>query len=126
MSSDYEFDTHEIAGSGIQIKLTSGEAISSRDLVYVGADGYVYVADASAAATMPVIGMAMFTVSSGGVVSILLKGVMGLSTWTWTAGNELYASDTAGEMSASTGTVEQQVGIALSATQVYIDPKVAV
>lgn len=122
MSSDYEFDTDQVAGSGHMIKMTAGEAISNRDLVYVGADGLGYVADASAAATMPAIGMAMFAVTVGQIVRILLKGFIGLSTWTWTTGSELYASDTAGEMSHIAGTVSQFVGLAFSATQVYVSP----
>lgn len=129
MSSDYEFDTLENAGSGEIIRVTAGQALTIRTLVYLNADGMYYIADASAAATMPIVGITLHASAAGFPVTLLLRGYLGdptvPPTWAWTTGSELYASNVAGTMGHATGTIAQQVGYAISATQIFFDPEVA-
>ena len=105
MSSDYEYDTLEIAGSGEIIRVIAGQALATRTLVYLNADGMYYVADASAVATMPVIGITLHASAAGFPVTVLIRGYVGdVSTpWAWTTGSELYASNVAGAMAHAAG-----------------------
>lgn len=125
MSSDYEYDVLEIAGSGEIAKVIAGETLGNRVLVYLNADGRYYIADASVTATMPAVGITMHASAAGFPVTLLLRGYIGdVSTpWAWTTGSELYASDTAGGMGHTAGTIAQQVGVAISATQIWFNPQ---
>lgn len=122
MSSTYEFDPLRIAGSGEIVEGDAGATIANRDICYVGADGRYYPADSDLVATMPGFALAMFPMTVGQRGEFLVKGFIGLSTWTWTPGSVLFVSGTAGQMSHVAGTITQQVGVAFTATQIFINP----
>ena len=123
MSSTYEYDPTRIAGSGETVEGDAGAAIANRAVVYVAADGLFYEADASVATTMPAISIAMSAMNAGDHGEFLVKGFIGLSTWTWTTGSDLYVSDAAGVMAHIAGTVSQLVGVAFSSTQIFFHPQ---
>lgn len=123
MSSQYEYDPTRISGSGEVAEGTAGAAIANRAACYLGADGLYYQADADAAATMPAVALAMSAMTVGQKGEFLVKGFIGLSTWAWTTGSELYISGTAGQMTHTPGfTINQQVGIAYTTTQIFFNP----
>ena len=120
MSSQYEFDPTRIAGSGEIVHGTAGATIADRDICCV-VNGLYYPADADLAARMPAFALSMSAMSAGQRGEFLVKGFIGLSTWTWTPGSALYVSGTAGQMSHAAGGIRQDVGVAFTATQIFIN-----
>ena len=110
----------------IIVEGTAGETLSAGNLVYLkSADNRWWKADADTASTVEnvILGIAQGAGTAGGAVSsgILLRGVDANQTGL-TAGVKYYASNTAGAISTSAGTVEVTVGISKSTTELYFDP----
>lgn len=129
MSSIFEFDPDRMRGSGLITRGTAGEALTGHQLVYQGTDGSWYLADADAAATMPVIGLTLYTINAGFNGQILLHGYIGLASWTWTVGGTsglIYASTTPGALTQTApsgiGDYVQVVGIATASNIIYFNP----
>ena len=93
-------------------------------LLYVASDGNYEEADADAAATMPATAIAMET--GIGTKEVLTHGYFRDDTWAWTPGQLLYASTTAGAITATapsgTGDQVQVIGYAVSADVIYFNP----
>lgn len=105
---------------------TAGETVAEGDLVYFDTtDNEWKKADASTATTVNDVklGIAQGAGTNGNSISggVLLSGVDKTQTG-MTAGDLMYASDTAGEISSSAGTTERVIGIARNATNLYFDP----
>lgn len=119
MSSQYKLE-FEMRGSGFKVNEEAGEALGNHKLVYRGADSLWYLADADAAATMPVLGITMGAIPANRKGEILLWGYIGDTSWTWTAGLEIYASTTPGELThtapSGAGDIVQVVAVAITAT----------
>jgi parallel beta-helix repeat protein len=105
-------------GSGWIVNEEAGENLGIHKLVYRNASGTWSLADADLAATMPVLGITMGAISIGRKGEILLWGYIGDNTWSWTAGDEIYASATAGELTqtipAGAGDIVQTVAVAIT------------
>ena len=113
-----------VKGAGLKISVTGGETIAEKRLVYLHSDGRWYQADADAAATMPVIGITCTLLRAGWKGEILLQGLIGSNTWTWTIGAPVYATSTPGTLSQTAPTgIRQTMGYAVSSTLLYFDPK---
>lgn len=114
----YEVNPDSMHGSGDYFKGRAGETLGRCALVYKAANGAWYLADADAAATMPVIGITLERANTGQIVRILDDGFVGRRTWTWTTGGAIYASTVAGELTqvapAGPGDVIQIVAMATS------------
>jgi len=121
MSEHLELETNNTRGSGIWFRARAGANIGTHDVVYVGADGLIYPANAGAAATMPAMGLAIFAIPSGMYGEVLSRGFIGDTSWAWNPGAILYVTTAAGAMSETAPILPQQVAIALSATQIYFD-----
>ena len=113
------FDNMTCAGNG-------GEAIVAGNLVYFKtSDQEWYLTDADTAATVEGVqlGIALGTGSNGVAIT---GGIQIAGTWTTTgltAGSLYYAGNTAGAISATTGTTSQVIGLALSTTKLLIIPR---
>lgn len=109
----------------VTILTADGSGIAQRDVVAINASGQATKADANAIGDCRVIGLALNTASSGQPVEIAQVGKLGGYSGL-TAGNVLYASTTAGAVSATVpsgaGDVVVQVGYASSATEIVIQP----
>jgi len=86
------------------------------------------LADASAAGTMPAIGVVVAVGSQGATVgaagdilSVVLFGPV--AGFTLTAGNEAYVSDTAGALADAAGTVSQVFGMGLPDSILFVNPQ---
>ena len=123
MSVLYELDINRVAGSGDFSFGIAGEALGNRKVVYLGVDGRWYLADADLAATMPVIGLTMHAIRNGGKGWFLLKGFIGLNTWAWVVGTEMYASSTPGEMVQVPAGLVQILGVATQTHMIYFHPE---
>jgi hypothetical protein len=93
-------------------------------LLYKAADGNWEEADADAAATMGMLGIA---VQAGtGTKDVLLRGFVKDTAWGFTPGQQLFASTTTGAITATapsgSGDIVQVVGYAFEATVMYFNP----
>lgn len=92
--------------------------------LYLASDGHFDEADASAAATMPC--MALALEEGTGSKKVLLQGIIRDDSWSWTAGGLLYVSTTAGNLTqtqpSGSGDQVQIIGVALSADVIYFNP----
>lgn len=112
-------------GSGLILEHKQGaEAVPAYSLVYIDSNGQWALADADAIATMPTVGLTTEALVADKKGRVVIIGLAGLSTWSWTPGDEIYASATAGELTqtAPTGAIAQVVGIAISDTEIFFNP----
>lgn len=117
--------------TGITAQMLAGGAIAAFDLVCIHSTTQEVVeADASAAATSRVIGIAPAAISDTATGTVLLQGFVRDDTWAWTTGGVLFLSETAGAMTHTAPTTDgafvQAVGVALSPDVVYINPSIDV
>jgi hypothetical protein len=134
--SNLNLSTPLLAGTdhtttGMTAQMLAGGAIAAFDLVCIHSTTQEVVeADASAAATSRVIGIAPAAISDTATGTVLLQGFVRDDTWTWTTGGVLFLSETAGAMTHTAPTTDgafvQAVGVALSPDVVYINPSIDV
>ena len=110
-------------GGGLFYQGIGGQAVTAYSLIYMGADGRWYLADADAAATLPTLGLAPETLSTGRLGRVLFKGIVQNRGWAWTIGGEIYASGTAGVLTQTPPVITQQVAIAIASDTIFFDPK---
>lgn len=111
------------------LSLVAGETLAAGDLIYVDAAGQAFKADADSSAKAAVgFVLAGVTAAASGTVyfgSGIIPGLTGL-----TAGSLYYLSSTAGGVTTTaptgTGKIQQPIGRALSATQLYFEPQSAI
>lgn len=103
-------------------RMTAGATIAAGEIVSVMADGYVDPADTSAMTAAVVMGIALNAAAAGEPVDIVTFGPV-VCLIDATPAALYYASDTAGEPSASVGTKDVLVGFALSATVLFVRPE---
>ena len=111
----------------VVVPATAGETIAAGDLVYYDTtDKEWKLCDADTAATVENVMLAIAQGSGTDGVAItggvLMKGVDSNQTG-MTAGDIMYASNTAGEIANSAGTNDVAVGIAKSAIDLYFNPR---
>jgi hypothetical protein len=117
--------------TGMTAQMLAGGDIAAFDLVCIhSVTQEVVEADASAAATSRVIGIAPVAISDTATGTVLLQGFVRDDTWAWTTGGVLFLSETAGAMThtapTTSGAFVQAVGVALSPDVVYINPSIDV
>jgi hypothetical protein len=113
--------------TGLVLSFIADVNLAIGELVYIvadGSDGKVGKADASGVATMPAIGVAVTAVSADAACEILVQGLLRRdSAYGFTIGQDLFVSETAGAITATTPTtsaaVVQKVGVALHADIAY-------
>lgn len=114
--------------SGITAVLTAGAALTRGQAVYCGGDSKMELADADAAASMPIIALLCpATLAENIAGEFLLHGFMRDDTWTWTISGLLYASLTPGALTQdvsgyTTPDQVQVIGIAITATIILFNP----
>lgn len=105
----------------------AGETVSAGDLVYFDdTDNEWKLCDADTAATVNnvLLGIAQGSGTNGNAIDngVLLQGVDANQSGL-TEGDTYYASNTAGAIANSAGTIEVTVGIGKSATELYFNPR---
>lgn len=107
---------------GAQIRRgTAGAAIVAGELVTLQSDGYWD--PTSAAAAQLTVGVSLQSAASGDPIDIVRFGAVKNLTGA-TPGTLVYASNTAGEPSATAGTKSLVVGYAESATVLFVQPQI--
>jgi hypothetical protein len=116
----------DLTSSGITVTLTAHANVAFGDVCFINSDGEAALADSDAEATMPVVCMAIATISADASGLFLLVGIARKDDWTtWTPGAALYASGTPGALTATapgTGKNVQIVGRALTADIILFKP----
>lgn len=105
---------------------TVGEDVVFGELLYLKADGKWWKADASTAATMPGLRVALAAISANNAGILLSAGVIRDDSWAWSIGGIMYASTTGGDFTqavpSGAGEQIQIVGVALTATVIVFAP----
>jgi len=106
--------------------VTAGENLVFGDAVYMKADGKAWKADADAAATMPIFGIAVATINAEATGEVLTRGWIRDDSWSLTAGGIVYASVTAGAISGTApvgaGDQVQVIGVAMTTASFLLNP----
>jgi len=113
--------------SGLTTRLTVGENVVYGNLLYMKSDGKLWKADASDDTKMPVMAMAISTVSNNNEEDVLLQGFALDESWSWTVGGTIYASETTGAITqtvpSGTGNMVQVLGVAgKDSDLIYFNP----
>lgn len=111
----------------VKVPGTAGETIVDGDLIYLkSSDNRWWKADADDATTVNnvLLGIAQGAGAAAGQIpnGVLLQGVDDAQSGL-TGGTVMYASNTAGDISSTPGTVEVTVGVAKSTTELYFAPR---
>ncbi len=121
-------EDHTSEGNQIT-SINAGATITAMQMVYLASDGEWAISDASAEATSTgMLSIALEAGTDGNPMKVALPGsFIKDETWAWTPGDILYASETAGEITATapTGTTDavvRIVGYAITADTIYFDP----
>jgi len=92
--------------------------------LHIDTDGNLIMADADATSVIPCHFLAAET--GTGMKQVLLQGFARDDTWSWSPGDPLYVSTTAGELTQTAPSAEndrvQIVGYAVTATLIYFNP----
>jgi len=105
-------------------RYTAGSTVEAGEAVAMASDGYIDPADASTTTLAYVLGVALQDVTVGQRVDVVTDGPL-LCASGGTPGLPVYLSDDAGEFSESTGTVTSLIGVAESATVVFVRPQIS-
>lgn len=103
-------------------RYTAGATIAAGEIVALMADGYVDPANTTDFTAAAVIGISIQAAVAGGRVDVVTFGPV-VCLIDATPGALIYASDTAGEPSTSVGAKDVLVGIAESATVLFVRPE---
>jgi len=116
--------------SGLTVNMTVGENVVFGDFLYMKSDGKLWKSDADSETTMVVIAMAAASISADAEGIVLLTGFVRDDTYTWTVGDPIYASTTAGAGTQTAPSVSgdqvQKIGIATHADRMLFKPSLTV
>lgn len=118
----------DITTSRVLVTATAGETIAAGNLCYMDSttNNEWMLCDADTAATVDnrLLGIAQGAGTNGNEISggMLLMGLDSNQTG-MTAGDVMYAGNTAGGISSSAGTTEVTIGVAHSATELFFSPR---
>lgn len=103
-------------------RFTAGATISAGEIVSMSADGYIDPTDCANFPGATVLGIAVQAAVAGQRVDVVTFGPIICLTGA-TPGGLIYATDTAGEPGEAVGTKDVLVGIAESATILFVRPE---
>jgi hypothetical protein len=103
-------------------RYTAGATIAAGEIVSLMADGFVDPADTTAMTGACVVGIAIQAAAAGDRIDVVVWGPV-VCLLEATPAALYYASDTAGEPSATVGTKDVLVGFAESATVLFVRPE---
>lgn len=114
------------SGGGLYASMTVGENVVIGEVLYMKNDGKLWKADANSTSTMPIVAIALGSITADTAGNVLKMGFIRDDSWGWTTGYLLFASGNAGEMTETapntSGDQVQVLGYAVSAHVVYFNP----
>lgn len=87
----------------------AGANLTQFQCVYLSSAGTWLAADANGSGTYPARGIVVADTTSGAKATVLVKGHVRNDSWNWTAGGNLYLSETAGAMTQTAPTTASNV-----------------
>ena len=125
---DYLYDMVGIDISPSQLEVTVGSTVTAGQVLYITGNGQYFLAKASSTSTMNAVALATQSATSGAPCLIINQGTYTDSSWDWTVGGTLYVSaSTAGGLTqtqpSGSGNIIENIGYALSATEIYFNPQ---
>lgn len=124
-------DTDHTSNGPTTSTFAAGESVTVMDLCYFKSDGKWWKADADAAATAGgvLLAISLESKNDGEAMKVALpNSFVRDDSWNWTVGAPLYASLTAGAITATapsaTDDVVRVVGFAVSADAIWFQPSV--
>ncbi len=99
----------------------TGAAVEGGEAVYIDSSGYIQPTNAGAVATNFAIGVAVKDIASGDYGAVVTYGPI-TSLLTATPGAVVYTNDSAGECDETGGTKTTVLGVAESATILFVNP----
>ncbi len=118
-SSDHE-------ASGYKVILTAGENLALPNVGFVKSDGKVWKADSNGTAPAErgfLIALATISADASGVFALPGTFIRD-DTWTWTVGNPIYLSETAGGLTQMAPATALVMGIATHADRMFFFPTI--
>lgn len=116
---------HEASGN--KVTLTAGESLVFSDVCYIKSDGKAWKADANAADPAPrglVVAAAVIAGDAAGAF-VLPGTIIRDDSWSWTVGNPVYLSETAGAFTQSAPVSKIVLGVATHADRVFFYPSIS-
>lgn len=111
--------------TGIIFSFTAGATLAVGDVVYLGTGGKVLLSDADQVTTMPALGICTSTGTDTNPVDVMIQGIMKLTGWSFTAGNDIFVSATDGDVTetapSGSGDTVQKVGVATASDAAYFN-----
>jgi len=122
----FDINLADLTASGLRSTATITPAVTfGQSLKIDSVTGEYVLTDADTSSTMPCVALAIDT-GAGADKEILLQGYMRDDTWSWTPGDTLYVSTTAGELTQTKptdpGDYTQAVGYAVTSTIINFEP----
>lgn len=111
-----------LSGAVVRRRMCGG-SVNAGDAVYLDSSGYVQQTAGTAVATNYCYGVTIQAGSLGDTVDVVVYGPCSFVTGA-TPGGIIYTSDTAGQPSATAGTKTTIIGVAESATVVFVRPAI--
>jgi hypothetical protein len=102
-------------------RYTTGAAVEAGEAVYLDGSGYIQPTNGGAVATNFVIGVSAQDIASGDSGSVVTFGPI-LCMSGATPGAVIWTADTAGEISETAGTYDTVIGVAETATILFVTP----
>ena len=102
-------------------RYTTGATVEAGEAVYLDGSGYIQPCNGGAVATNFCIGVAVQDIASGDSGSVVIFGPL-LCMSGATPGAIIWTADTAGEISESAGTFDTVIGVAETATILFVNP----
>jgi len=128
MVEDSSINDHSY--SGIPVRMTAGENLVFGNSLFQHTDGKLWLSDADSAVSMPVIAIALESITANSEGKVLLHGFLRDDTWNWTLGGTssglIFADTTAGSITQTppSGSEDQVqvVGVATHADRMFFNP----
>lgn len=119
-------DVADHTAAGLLNKHTAGAELAMGNVVYIGADSKLEIADADQVTTTPGLFLVLGTITENATGNVLSYGYFRDDTYTWTPGGVLYLSDVDGTMTQTApvgvGDYVQRLGVAVSADVIFFNP----
>jgi hypothetical protein len=91
----------------------------------MGTGGKVLLSDADQVTTMPALGICTSASTDTNPVDVMIQGIMKLTGWSFTIGNDIFVSATDGDVTetapSGSGDTVQKVGVATASDAAYFN-----
>jgi hypothetical protein len=107
--------------------MTVGENVAFGDVLNMRSDGKLWKGNATSISNMPIMAMALESISANASGVVGLLGYIKNNAWSWSVGGSIFVYTTSGSMiqdvsAYTTGNQVQIIGVATATTIIYFNP----